>query len=282
MAASLKLAHLNFLETQQQHKQKLQQKKTQQQNQPKRGVASPQGAENAGIKKQKLAGGQQQQQQQQTPPTSATPVAMLVKEILEFLQTDPHKTFSAEQIKQETEITISEHKGLFEALRDNPFCRYQSIEGVYSYKSMYTLHNISDLLQEIAKANEGIDCEHLIDAYPSVEEDLDTLISQNKVFKQQNIDNKHEIVYPTQERFRHIKVFDEFKEMWNGVKIPDQVQLELEMSNAGLTMMDQEKLKTKRPSKLRKKSNKQRNIKLTNVHLGDTGIDLTKDFVVPP
>ena len=77
-----------------------------------------------------------------------------------------------------------------------------------------------------------------------------------------------------------MSVLPEFQSLWAAVKIPDAIDLEKEMERANLPMMKQEK-GLKRPAAKQKKSNKQRKFKLTNTH-DIMGIDLNKDFVVPP
>jgi hypothetical protein len=101
------------------------------------------------------------------------------------------------------------------------------------------------------------------------------LIQARKAFRVLNGETKGEVVYPNDLRFA-ITVSWEFRELWDKVKIPDVVDLQKRMQQAGLTVSEQEKKTNKRPGPKQKKL-RSRKIKLTNVHLDASQIDLTTD-----
>lgn len=93
-----------------------------------------------------------------------------------------------------------------------------------------------------------------------------------------NAETKQTVLYPNDPRYI-MSVDKEFQDLWQDVRIPDDVDLEKEMSKANLQMMKQEK-SMKRPAPKQKKQPKARKIKLTNIHV--KGIDLTQDYIPQP
>ncbi len=100
-------------------------------------------------------------------------------------------------------------------------------------------------------------------------------MNEKKIIKVNNIETKQDVLYPVDERFL-VKVSPQFQQLWHEVQIPDAVDLEKRMQQAGLTMMEQDK-KAKRPAPKQKKG-RVRRVKLTNVHLDKNQIDLTQDL----
>lgn len=96
-----------------------------------------------------------------------------------------------------------------------------------------------------------------------------------------NTDTKSEVAYPNDPRYR-IVVAEDFKKTWLAVPLPSSdVDLEREMRAAGIKVLEEEEDKTpqKRPNNKNKKEKRKKILKYTNVHLQNTGIDLSKDYV---
>jgi len=91
------------------------------------------------------------------------------------------------------------------------------------------------------------------------------LVDSRKVLQILDSETKHFIVYPLDQRYQ-VDVFPEFQQMWAQIRIPDSIDLEKEMGQAGLTMMEQVKANNKRPAK--KKNQRQKRMrKVTNTHM---------------
>lgn len=80
-------------------------------------------------------------------------------------------------------------------------------------------------------------------------------------------------------------VDDEFKDIWRSLKTPDPVTLAEELAEAGLSLASANASTTaqanagQRKKKGRKGPGAGRRLKITNTHLKDEGIDLSKDYV---
>jgi len=98
-----------------------------------------------------------------------------------------------------------------------------------------------------------------------VEQDVKALVDARKVLQLQDTETKHHIIYPLDARFA-VDVSPEFQTMWAQIRIPDSIDLEKEMNQAGLSMMEQEKPKNKRPAK-KKNTRQKRMRKVTNTHM---------------
>jgi len=273
--SSIKEAQLRVIAEQEKYQQKLQQQKQQQ------------------LLKQQQ---QLQQQPLQRPPSLANrvvakpgsknqpaviPTGRLIKDILEFLVKDPHKQWTIPQISDATKIDLNAHPTLIQELKLNPKIKYQHLEGgdLFQYKALHILKNKNDVLGLISNATEGIDEETLQDTYPGVMKDINELVDAHKVIRIQNSDTKHNILFYNDDRFT-VQVYPEFQALWSSVKIPDDVDLEKFMTNAGLSMMAQEKKTHKRPAQKERKSTARKLTKITNIHLANsTDIDLSKDYI---
>lgn len=73
---------------------------------------------------------------------------------------------------------------------------------------------------------------------------------------------------------------EEFREMWHSLQTPPVHALPLELQEAGLTSSSSSTVKPQQASrKTKKKGGKGGKVKITNTHLKDLGIDLSKDYV---
>jgi len=106
------------------------------------------------------------------------------------------------------------------------------------------------------------------------------LAETKQIFRVLNPDTKKYNLYVNDLRF-FVSVSPEFQAMWANIKIPDDIDLERAMKDAGLRMGAQQKSK-KRPAQKTKRKQGNRKIKLTNNHLSTSQIDLSKDYVPPP
>lgn len=201
----------------------------------------------------------------------------LLYDIINFLR-DSEKPVSAETIHEVTGHDIKTIPGLLESLQANVKINYE--DGWFSYKPPYSVKNIHELLDLINKSPDGIEVSELKDCYKTVDEDIRQLKDKSDIVAILNTDTKYEVAYPNDPRYR-IVVADDFKKTWFSVPLPaSDVDLEREMKAAGMKVLVEEEDMTphKRPNK-NKKEKRKKILKYTNVHLQNTGIDLSKDYV---
>jgi len=199
----------------------------------------------------------------------------LIRKILDLL--DPHNGLSNADILRKTGVDLESNERLRrELLARTDFVREK--EGLYYYVTKHHIKDKQELFDLLVRNPEGLPWSELKLSYKGIEVDYQELQNSGKVFTITNIENREPILFALLDHFK-IELFPEFKNLWSSVKIPDDVDLEKEMEQAGLKMIEQEK-RNKRPAPKTKRKQINRKVKLTNTHLED--IDLTKDFVIPP
>jgi transcription initiation factor TFIIE subunit beta len=207
----------------------------------------------------------------------AKPNPRVMYDVIKYLM-EVEKPAQADEIHASTGHDIKGNPNMMEALQSNPKIHYE--DGWFSFKPLYPVKNLHELLELINNNPNGIDVADLKDSYKTVEQDIKKLLEQREIISIRNDDAKTDIVYPNDPRYR-IAVSDEHKMIWRSIKIPDEVELEREMKAAGLTVVEEvaDKKPIKRQSSKQKKERKRKITKITNTHILASGIDLTKDFV---
>lgn len=76
-------------------------------------------------------------------------------------------------------------------------------------------------------------------------------------------------------------VVTEFRDMWHELETPPLHTLPQELQEAGLTSSTQAVVTPRPAQKKAKKKGRGAKVKITNTHLKDLGIDLSKDYVAP-
>lgn len=105
------------------------------------------------------------------------------------------------------------------------------------------------------------------------------LLEQKEVIVIRNDETKFDIAYPNYSHYR-ISVSEEFVKQWRNIKTPDEADLEKALQAAGIALAKEEEVKTvKRPAK-KKEPKKRKMTKITNTHILDIGLDLTKAYTV--
>jgi len=111
-----------------------------------------------------------------------------------------------------------------------------------------------------------------------VADDIQEVINAKQVYVIRNPDSQKDVLFYSDARYV-MNVDEDIKTLWKNTPLPTPLDVERELTKAGLKLVQQEK-----PSadslKKEKKARKKRNIKLTNTHLAD--IDLSKDYQKPP
>ncbi|KAL6049511.1 transcription factor TFIIE beta subunit, TFIIEB, Tfa2 [Balamuthia mandrillaris] len=195
-------------------------------------------------------------------------------DVITFLK-DADRAVTEEEIAANTGLQISAYPDLLNSLKNNP--KVGVVDKWFSYKPTYDVTNKEELLDLIMKTPDGIDSAELKDSYKNVVKDTKELQEEGKILVVYNSEAKTNILYPNEPHLR-FEVFPEFKEMWKEVKVPDQVDLERSLNEAGLKLLpeDDELKSEKYKQPKEKKKRKKRKVKITNTHVVE--IDLSRDF----
>jgi len=209
-------------------------------------------------------------------------VQRVLFDILNLLQKED-KPLSKDDISLSTNHEIN--NDIEEKLSTNPKIKVIYAEGgekLFSYKPTYEVKTKDELLQLVHTQPNGVPVSELKDSYRDVEKDIKKLADEKKIYLIKNSESKTEVLFPVESQYQ-ITLLPEFVELWKEIKIPDEVDLEKTMQDAGLSMMEAPtKPVRKPPSREEKKKKRRLNLqKITNVHMLDT-LDLSKDYEPQP
>lgn len=211
---------------------------------------------------------------------SDLPIGLQISKIHNFLQTEL-EAYSSEEILEHTGIDIDHNADILLSLRGDASKVLQEKDGKWRWASKYQVRNLNHLVSLIARSLDGINERDLYDSYKGVKNDIKKLKARKAVYELKS--GSKVLLFPRDDRLE-IKVSDELKERYNSLILPDAIEVHRTLVENGLKETDDKTgvnvsrpITRKRPS--RKGSNRRnKKIKLTNVHMEDTNIDLTKDI----
>eukprot|EP01112_Ceratiomyxa_fruticulosa_P004603 TRINITY_DN1513_c0_g1_i1.p1 TRINITY_DN1513_c0_g1~~TRINITY_DN1513_c0_g1_i1.p1 ORF type:complete len:291 (-),score=85.77 TRINITY_DN1513_c0_g1_i1:231-1103(-) len=206
----------------------------------------------------------------------------VIFDILNFLQKED-KPLSKGDISLSTNHEITTE--VEETLSTNPKINVlynENGEKMYSFKPAYEIKNKENLVELLSTQFTGLPLIELKDSYKDVEKDARKLAEEKRIYLIKNPETKTEVLFPIDPQYQ-ITILPEFVELWKEIKIPDAVDLEATMNEAGISMMEAPvKAVRKLPSKEKEKKKRRLNLnKITNKHMLDI-LDLSKDYEPQP
>uniref|UniRef100_A0A7S3EFD7 TFA2 Winged helix domain-containing protein n=1 Tax=Rhodosorus marinus TaxID=101924 RepID=A0A7S3EFD7_9RHOD len=154
-------------------------------------------------------------------------------------------------------------------------------DGRWRWKSQYYIRNKDELLVFLRKRHDGVPRAALDDCYKGVTDDMKDIINSKprEVIVLKNSTDKKEIVYPYESALS-LPVSDDIRGMWETIHAPDRIEVHRYLIENGVKKgkvedFPQLAINRRRPRGQKARSNKR--MKLTNVHLEGTGIDLQED-----
>jgi len=211
----------------------------------------------------------------------ARPIGALMHSILKLLQTELRPLSSAE-IQSHIGVDVLNHPAMLENLKANPKILREP-DGRWRWKSKYYLRNSDDLLALLRRSTEPIVASELYDAYKGIKADIESLLNEapRQVIAIKNASSGKTLLMNYEPRL-FIQVSEDIITKWNEIRVPDAndthrflVQHGLK-SGSALLQASGNMFIRKRPKRQDQKKSKR--VKLTNVHMEGTGIDLTKDL----
>jgi len=169
---------------------------------------------------------------------------------------------------------------------------------LWSYRPDYDINNPQQVLELLQRLSNrcGMPIATLKNSWPNVMSAITELENEGKVLVSRTEGHAGKEGVPK------VVVFDElgyrenlgptrgaldpeFREMWHSLQTPSVHDLPIELQEAGLTSSSNS-ANTPKPQqntrKPKKKGGKGGKVKITNTHLKDLGIDLSKDYLPPP
>ncbi|OAV98536.1 hypothetical protein PTTG_01825 [Puccinia triticina 1-1 BBBD Race 1] len=196
---------------------------------------------------------------------------------------------------------LSEHtdvpfnKELFDAFNSHERVNVidKGLVKLWSYKPDYIINNAQHVLDLLKRFSDrgGMPVNTLKASWPGVMTAITELENEGKilVFRTDSVGAKEGVVKTVfydelgcRENLGPTRgaLDEEFREMWHSLLTPPADSLPLELQEAGLTSSAVATVKPQQTTrKTKKRGGKGGKVKITNTHLKDLGIDLSKDYV---
>lgn len=143
-------------------------------------------------------------------------------------------------------------------------------KGTFSFRPPHNIRSEEQLLQKLQSQTTmtGILVKDLKEGWPGVEQTIDKLEQEGRLLVTRNKkDNHPKMVWANDPSLMH-KFDDEFKQIWEKTKVPDQQQVIEELEKAGMIPTNKNKVVKPRPKVEQKKTKKPRRTgKTTNTHM---------------
>lgn len=143
-------------------------------------------------------------------------------------------------------------------------------KGTFSFRPPHNIRTEEQLLQKLQSQTTmtGILVKDLKEGWPGVEQTIDKLEKEGKLLVTRNKkDNHPKMVWANDPSLMH-KFDDEFRQIWEKTKVPDQQQVIEDLEKAGMIPTNKNKVVKPRPKVEQKKTKKPRRTgKTTNTHM---------------
>ncbi|KAI9029292.1 hypothetical protein DFJ74DRAFT_657787 [Hyaloraphidium curvatum] len=179
------------------------------------------------------------------------------------------------------------HPTIINELKRSPSIKYDPAKGTYQWIFEYDLHRGKEDLKRLLELNrdkQGFVLGELIESYPGdLREDVEKLESEGWLFLlRASNDWKKARIYFNDPGLAN-PVDKEFRDLWDNLTLPEgEDDIERELKEAGLKALGKDKPQNVEVQSKKKRRTGNRKMKIVNTHLEDLGIDLTKDYIVPP
>lgn len=190
------------------------------------------------------------------------------------------RPMSSAEVLQATGVDIEASPELLLSLQGEESKVRRDEGGRWRWKSKHYLTGRNDLLQFFSLAQEGVPETVLLDSYKGVKEDIAKLKQSGGIYA---LKSGSRIVLHRRDKYLETSVSEEVRNRYNSVLLPDAIEVHRYLMKHGLKFSDDKRgarvtatVTRKRPVKQGKQRSKR--VKLTNTHLVNSGIDLSKDY----
>ncbi|KAF8930143.1 hypothetical protein EDD21DRAFT_364128 [Dissophora ornata] len=202
----------------------------------------------------------------------------LLLNAINFLKTEDEPQ-TVEDLKRKGNIDLDAKPELYQLLKSNDKVSFDERDATFAYKPTYQIKSKEDLfaMLEKKKSEGGMDYKELKDSYSKLPQAVEELAAEGRILVVRNKDGNPRVLFWNDQRY-NTAMEPEFRDIWHGLVVPDEIDLPKELEKAGLTHM--QVFDKKGPGDLpkRKPVRRNRKMKITNTHM--KGLDLTKDFVL--
>ncbi|KAJ5621768.1 transcription initiation factor TFIIE [Penicillium herquei] len=143
-------------------------------------------------------------------------------------------------------------------------------EGTFSFRPPHNIRNGEQLLQKLQSQTTavGMSVRELREGWPNAEETINQLEKEGKLLVTRNKKDDHPKMIWANDPSLIQRFDDEFKQIWDKIKIPDAQAVKEALEKAGITPTNKNKVVKARPKMETKKTKKpRRSGKTTNTHM---------------
>lgn len=213
------------------------------------------------------------------------PVGLQLNRIHNFLKAEL-EPFTSKEILKATGVDIDNSPDILLSLTGDASRVIKERDGRWRWASKYQLRSFNHLLSLMARSYDGVNEKDLFDSYKGVKDDIKKLKKRNAVFEIKS--GAKVLLFPRDPRLEanYGDISEEVKERYKSVSVPDAIEVHRYLVAEGLKETDDatgvkisQPVSRKRPSSAKGgKRKRTRKIKLTNTHMANSNIDLSKDF----
>lgn len=143
-------------------------------------------------------------------------------------------------------------------------------EGTFAFRPPHNIRSAEKLLQKLQSqtTGAGMSVRDLREGWPQVEETINKLEKEGKLLVTRNKKDDHAKMVWANDPSLIVHFDDEFRQIWEKIRIPDQQTVKEELEKAGITPTSKNKVVKARPKVEQKKPKKpRRSGKTTNTHM---------------
>lgn len=217
------------------------------------------------------------------PPkmTEELPVGLQLARVHNFLRAEL-EPFTSAEIHEKTGVDIDGNTDVLLSLTGEASKVIREKDGRWRWASKYQLRNFTHLLSLMARSSDGLNEKDLYDSYKGVKDDIKKLKKRRAVYQIKS--GSKLLLFPHDPRL-DVPVSDEVKKRYKHVLLPDAIETHRILVANGLKEADDktgirisQPVARKRPSSRPNARRRAKRIKLTNTHMANSAVDLTKDY----
>lgn len=210
------------------------------------------------------------------------PIGLQLSKVHKFLAKEL-EAYSSQDIKNRTGVDIENTPEILHSLTGDASKVIRDKQGRWRWASKYQLTNFNHLITLIARSLDGVNERDLYDSYRGVRDDIKKLKAKNAVHELK-IGSKV-ILFPKNQQLT-LDITDELKLKYKTITLPeDEIETHRYLVEHGLKQTDDKNgikiaqpIVRKRPNRRNDRKRQNKRIKLTNTHLKNSDIDLTKEY----
>ncbi|KAF6003562.1 hypothetical protein F1559_002663 [Cyanidiococcus yangmingshanensis] len=226
--------------------------------------------------------------------SSMEPLGVRIHKVLRYLKREL-RPVAPDEIEQALQLELQRGSELWSNLVANPRVLLES-DGHWRWRSKYYLRNRDDLLNLLKQTTDGIPVSELLDSYKDALRDIHQLAYERRpplILAFRPSDHAKEVILFPNDPALYADISDQVRKLWQSIHVPDRsvvydylVQHGLKRNPDGKEALAALASGMQRPPLLKRRvrtgaGSSSRRIRLTNVHLEGTGIDLSRDYEPP-